>query len=134
MVVVHRGQIVAERYHGALGSFVSDPTPVTAEVPLLSWSMAKTMLCIVVGMAIAGTYRSNLRSPNQSTFSMLKDFLFGVSFGALMLHIARQGDGAITVDRFAFPFVMISVAAFMAVPVYLGLQRDAGADISRSAV
>ena len=41
-------------------------------------------LCIVVGMAIAGTYRSNLRSPNQSTFSMLKDFLFGVSFGAIV--------------------------------------------------
>ena len=41
-------------------------------------------LCIVVGMAIAGTYRSNLRSPNQSSFSMLKDFLFGVSFGAIV--------------------------------------------------
>jgi exopolysaccharide biosynthesis polyprenyl glycosylphosphotransferase len=41
-------------------------------------------LCIVAGMAIAGTYRSNLRSPNQSTFSMLKDFLFGVSFGAIV--------------------------------------------------
>ena len=52
VVVVHRGQIVAERYHGALGSFVSDPTPVTAEVPLLSWSMAKTMLCSVVGMLV----------------------------------------------------------------------------------
>ena len=41
-------------------------------------------LCIVLGMTIAGTYRSNLRSPNQSTFSMLKDFLFGVSFGAII--------------------------------------------------
>jgi len=52
LVVVHRGRIVAERYHGTLGSFVSEPTPVTSEVPLLSWSMAKTMLCIVVGMLV----------------------------------------------------------------------------------
>ena len=52
VVVVHRGRIVAERYHGTLGSFVSEPTPVTSEVPLLSWSMAKTMLCVVVGMLV----------------------------------------------------------------------------------
>ena len=52
VVVVHRGAIVAERYHGALGSFVADPTPVTAEVPMVSWSMAKTMLCVVVGMLV----------------------------------------------------------------------------------
>jgi exopolysaccharide biosynthesis polyprenyl glycosylphosphotransferase len=40
-------------------------------------------LCILLGMAIAGTYRSSLRVPNQSTFTMLKDFVFGVSFSAI---------------------------------------------------
>ena len=40
-------------------------------------------LCILLGMAIAGTYRSSLRVPNQSTFTMLKDFVFGVSFAAI---------------------------------------------------
>jgi EmrB/QacA subfamily drug resistance transporter len=59
---------------------------------------------------------------------------FGVSLGALMLQLARQGDGRLTTDRFGFPFLMISLAAAMAVPVYLGLRRDAGSDISRSAV
>ena len=47
-------------------------------------AFASFPLSIVFGMALAGTYRSNLRSPNQSTFTMLKDFLFGVSFGAIV--------------------------------------------------
>ena len=44
VVVVHRGRVVAERYHGALEHFDRPPTPVTADTPLLSWSMAKSML------------------------------------------------------------------------------------------
>ncbi len=52
MVIVHRGRIVAERYAGELGSFIAEPVKVTAETPLLSWSMAKTMLVICVGMLV----------------------------------------------------------------------------------
>ncbi|MEI8051482.1 MAG: serine hydrolase [Actinomycetes bacterium] len=52
VIVVQRGRIVAERYAGALGSFIGDPVPVTAETPLLSWSMAKTMLGTLVGMLV----------------------------------------------------------------------------------
>jgi len=59
---------------------------------------------------------------------------FGVSFGALMLHIARAGEGPLTTDRFVFPFLMIGMAALLAAPVYVGLKRDAGADISSQAV
>lgn len=47
-------------------------------------------VCIVIGMAIAGTYRSSLRFPNQSTFTMLKDFLLGVSLGAIVGLIASN--------------------------------------------
>ena len=36
------GRVVAERYEGALEHFDRPPTPVTAETPLLSWSMAKS--------------------------------------------------------------------------------------------
>ncbi len=52
VLVVHRGRVVAERYHGALEHFDRPPTPVTAETPLLSWSMAKSMLHAVVGLLV----------------------------------------------------------------------------------
>ncbi len=52
VVVVHRGRVAAERYHGALEHFDRAPTPVTASTPLLSWSMAKSMLHAVVGLLV----------------------------------------------------------------------------------
>ena len=51
-LVVIGGRIVAERYHGALGSFVGDPTPVEQSTPLISWSLAKTMLAVLVGQLV----------------------------------------------------------------------------------
>jgi len=54
----------------------------------------------------------------------------GVSFGGLMLHLAR-GDGAhLTPDRFTWPFVAIGVVTLLALPVYLRLDRDAGSAMS----
>jgi CubicO group peptidase (beta-lactamase class C family) len=52
VVVVHGGRVVAERYQGALEHFDRPPTPVTAETPLLSWSMAKSMLHATVGLLV----------------------------------------------------------------------------------
>jgi CubicO group peptidase (beta-lactamase class C family) len=52
-VVVHRGRLVAERYGDrtdAWGEITGDP--VTAGTPLISWSMAKSMLHAVVGMLV----------------------------------------------------------------------------------
>jgi CubicO group peptidase (beta-lactamase class C family) len=43
---------VAERYHGALEHFDREPTPVTAETPLLGWSLAKSMLHAVIGILV----------------------------------------------------------------------------------
>ncbi|WP_238537073.1 DHA2 family efflux MFS transporter permease subunit [Caulobacter sp. AP07] len=54
----------------------------------------------------------------------------GVSFGGLMLHLARGGGAALTPDRFTWPFVAIGVVTLLALPVYLRLDRDAGAEIS----
>jgi CubicO group peptidase (beta-lactamase class C family) len=62
VVVVHRGRVVAERYHGALEHFDREPTPVTAQTPLLSWSMAKSMLHAVVGIMV-GEGRLDLDAP-----------------------------------------------------------------------
>ena len=62
VVVVHGGRIVAERYHGALEHFDRPPTPVTVETPLLSWSLAKSMLHAVVGILV-GEGRLDLDTP-----------------------------------------------------------------------
>jgi hypothetical protein len=54
----------------------------------------------------------------------------GVSFGGVMLHLARGADGALTPDRFVLPFVAIGLVTLLALPVYLALDKDAGSAIS----
>jgi EmrB/QacA subfamily drug resistance transporter len=55
---------------------------------------------------------------------------FGISFGALLLHLARNGDGALTPARFVLPFVVIGAVTLLAAPVYWRLNPQAGASIS----
>jgi CubicO group peptidase (beta-lactamase class C family) len=62
VVVVHGGRIVAERHHGALEHFDREPTPVTADTPLLGWSLAKSVLHAVVGILV-GEGRLDLDEP-----------------------------------------------------------------------
>lgn len=52
VVAVHGGRIVAERYANRLPSFTDDGRPVDVDVPLLSWSMAKSMLHATVGLLV----------------------------------------------------------------------------------
>ncbi|MGZ6950945.1 MAG: serine hydrolase domain-containing protein [Acidimicrobiia bacterium] len=52
VVAVHQGRIVAERYEGALPNWVGAPIPVRPTTPLLSWSMAKSMLHAAVGILV----------------------------------------------------------------------------------
>ena len=52
VVVVHGGRIVTERYHAALEHLDREPTPVTAETLLYSWSLAKSVLHAVVGLLV----------------------------------------------------------------------------------
>jgi CubicO group peptidase (beta-lactamase class C family) len=52
VLVVHRGRLVVERYQGALEHFDRPPTPVTAATPLLSWSIAKSVLHALVGLLV----------------------------------------------------------------------------------
>ena len=53
VVVVHRGRLVFERYGGLLPQWDKPGKPVVGETPLLSWSMAKSMLHAIVGMLVA---------------------------------------------------------------------------------
>jgi CubicO group peptidase (beta-lactamase class C family) len=62
VVVVYEGKVVAERYQGSLEHFDRPPDAVTAQTPLLSWSMAKSMLHAVVGMLV-GDGRLDLDAP-----------------------------------------------------------------------
>lgn len=53
VVVIHRGRLVAERYAGHLEHFDAPDEPIGPTTPLLSWSMAKSMLHALVGMLVA---------------------------------------------------------------------------------
>ena len=50
VVIIHRGRLVLERYGGLLPQWDKPGKPASRETPLLSWSMAKSMLHAVVGM------------------------------------------------------------------------------------
>ncbi|HEV3328108.1 MAG TPA: serine hydrolase [Acidimicrobiales bacterium] len=52
VVVIQHGRLLTERYGGALPSFTHAPTPVTVDTPMLSWSMAKSVLHAAVGLLV----------------------------------------------------------------------------------
>lgn len=62
VVVVHHGRVVAERYGGTIAGWDAPDAPVDGDTPLLSWSMAKSMLHAVVGI-LAGDGRLDLDAP-----------------------------------------------------------------------
>jgi CubicO group peptidase (beta-lactamase class C family) len=53
-VIARGGEILAERYGGALPHFEGDDEPVAADTPLLSWSVAKSVLHVAVGVLVRG--------------------------------------------------------------------------------
>ena len=61
-LVVQGGEILAERYGGALPHFVGEDEPVTADTPLLSWSCAKSVLHTAVGV-LAGDGKLDVHAP-----------------------------------------------------------------------
>ena len=54
----------------------------------------------------------------------------GVSFGGLMLHLARGSGGTLTPERFTLPYLAIGGTTLLAAIVYYRLDRNAGAAIS----
>lgn len=52
VVVVQGGKVLSERYGGERAHFDRPAEPITAESPLLSWSMAKSMLHMIVGTLV----------------------------------------------------------------------------------
>ena len=74
---------------------------------------------VVLGMAVAGTYRASLRSPNQSTFTMLKDFFLGISLAGLLAfflsNVFHRFMG--THRTSSVDVVAITLVAFVLVPI-----------------
>jgi CubicO group peptidase (beta-lactamase class C family) len=62
VVVVQGGRLLLERYGGALPHFDRPPTPIEPDTPLLSWSMAKSVLHATVGVLV-GEGRLSLDAP-----------------------------------------------------------------------
>jgi CubicO group peptidase (beta-lactamase class C family) len=52
VIVIQGGRILVERYFGAKQYFDRPPEPITKETPLLSWSMAKSILHALVGLLV----------------------------------------------------------------------------------
>jgi CubicO group peptidase (beta-lactamase class C family) len=64
VVVVQGGRIVSERYGGSIAQWDAPDEPCRADTPLLSWSMAKSMLHAVVGMLVGdGQLALHQRAP-----------------------------------------------------------------------
>jgi CubicO group peptidase (beta-lactamase class C family) len=53
VLVIRGGRVLLERYGGALPHFDRPPEPVTPTTPLLSWSMAKSILHAGIGLLVA---------------------------------------------------------------------------------
>jgi EmrB/QacA subfamily drug resistance transporter len=53
----------------------------------------------------------------------------GVSFGALVLSLARGETASLTPDRFTVPFLVVGAITLLAAPIYWRLPADAGAAI-----
>ena len=55
----------------------------------------------------------------------------GITFGGLALHFTQSGHGGqLTPDQFTLPFCLVGVLSLLAVPAYLGLHKDVGADMA----
>jgi CubicO group peptidase (beta-lactamase class C family) len=53
LVVVHRGEVIAERYGVQPANWTEPERAVTADTPLISWSMAKSVTHALVGLLVA---------------------------------------------------------------------------------
>nr|WP_281247949.1 MFS transporter [Stigmatella erecta] len=71
---------------------------------------------------------------NASTLSVVAQQVglsLGISFGGLMLHVARGStEGPLTPERFFLPFLAVGLVSALAGPIYRRLPADAGASIS----
>jgi CubicO group peptidase (beta-lactamase class C family) len=96
VVVVHGGKVVAERYQGALEHFDRPPDPVTVDTPLLSWSMAKSMLHAVVGLLVGDGLLDLAGPADVPEWSTAGDPRHAITLG----HLLAMRDGLAFVEDY----------------------------------
>ncbi|QRO02458.1 MFS transporter [Archangium violaceum] len=88
--------------------FTALNTVAYADIPPSAVSGASTLAVVIQQMALS----------------------LGISFGGLMLHLARGGDEShLSPERFMLPFLAVGVVSLLAGPLYRRLSPDAGASI-----
>ncbi|PTL77731.1 MFS transporter [Vitiosangium sp. GDMCC 1.1324] len=127
-------------------------TAVLTAVPAL-FRATTPIPFIVVALVIGGFVRSmqftalntvayadipQSTTSNASTLSVVTQQMgvsLGISFGGLMLNLARGGDEApLTPERFILPFIAVGVVSMLAGPLYRRLSPDAGSRIGGRAM
>ncbi len=88
--------------------FIATNTIAYADVPQTEIAQASTLSAVTQQIGLA----------------------MGVSFGGLMLHLTRGAGGALTPDRFTWPFIAIGLTSLLSAVVYWRLDRSAGAALS----
>ncbi len=64
VIVIKGGEVLVERYAGVKEYFDRDPEPIDATSQLLSWSMAKSMLHMIIGTLVdQGRLDPDTRAP-----------------------------------------------------------------------
>ena len=126
--------------------FSAVATGVTVAIPA-AFNASTPLIAMVVLLGLSGFIRSmhftssnalayaDIPKTKVSQASTLSTVLqqvsmsLGVSFGGLMLHLARGHDGALTPEHFVMPFLVVGFTSLLAAPVYMRLRADAGAEI-----
>lgn len=126
----------------AVGTAVTTAAPALLAFHVSPWAVAPLVLLggLVRSMhfssantlAYAETSRQEVSGASTlSTVVQQVGLSFGVSFGGLVLHLARGADtgAALTPDRFVVPFILVGATSLVAAPIYLWLKPDAGSEI-----
>lgn len=109
-----------------------DNTPVVLIMTLLALSgfVRSTQFTAINTVAYADLPPNLVsRASTLATVAQQVGLSIGISFGGLMLHLARGGGATLSPRNFVIPFIAIGLVTMLAGPVYRTLAADAGAAI-----
>ena len=118
----------------ALPAFFRPGTPVALMVAALVGSGFLRSLQFTALNTVAYADIPREAVSGASTLSVVTQQMglsLGISFGGLMLHLARGGraEGAMTPEQFVLPFLAVGVVTMLSGPLFHRMSPDAGAGI-----
>ncbi|SEK80792.1 drug resistance transporter, EmrB/QacA subfamily [Stigmatella aurantiaca] len=117
----------------AAPAFFRHSTPVPLIIGLLAVAGFTRSLQFTATNTVAYAELPPGAISNASTLSVVAQQVglsLGISFGGLMLHVARGStEGPLTPERFLLPFLAVGLVSALAGPIYRRLPADAGASI-----